>query len=148
MGRNVRGCPGLFSPNKTTCNHNRSFWNVSDRTRLSKFHWKRISSNGEAVGHPWLLFLARKNIIFCYYCKLFISGYALAQLSIPLLSSGTTLVPPFWSRRYLVLEKVLNEGCNSFIYSVLWHCPLNALQERFWRHLFGPRLCHITDFYH
>jgi len=38
---------------------------------------KRLPSNGEAVGHSWLLFLARKNIIFCYYCKLFRSGYAL-----------------------------------------------------------------------
>jgi len=38
---------------------------------------KRLTTNGEAVGHPWLLFLARKNIIFCHYCKLFSSGYAL-----------------------------------------------------------------------
>jgi len=38
---------------------------------------KRLPPNGEAIGHPWLLFLARKNIIFCHYCKLFSSGYAL-----------------------------------------------------------------------
>jgi len=40
---------GLFSPNRTTCNHNRSFRNESDRTRFSKFHCKRLPSNGEAV---------------------------------------------------------------------------------------------------
>jgi len=49
--------PGLFSPNRTTYNHNRRFRNESDRTRLSKFHCKKLPSNGEAVGHPWLLFL-------------------------------------------------------------------------------------------
>jgi len=36
MGRNVRGYPGLFSPNRATSNRNRSFRNESDRTRLSK----------------------------------------------------------------------------------------------------------------
>jgi len=69
--------------------------NESDRTRFSKFHCKGLQPYGEAVGHLWLLFLAWKNIIFCYYCKLFSSGYPLAQNSIPLLSAGTTLVPPF-----------------------------------------------------
>jgi len=69
--------------------------NEGEETLYSKFHCKRISSNGEAVGHPWLLFLAWKNITFCYFCKHFGSGYPLAQHSIPLLSAGTTLVPLF-----------------------------------------------------
>jgi len=81
--------------------------NESDRALLSKFHCKRLPPNGEAVGHPWLLFLTWKNIIFCYYCKLFSSGYPLAQHSLPLVSAGTTLVPPFWSGRYLAREEVL-----------------------------------------
>jgi len=81
--------------------------NESDGTRFSKFHCKRIPSNREAVGHPLLLFLAWKSIIFCYYCKLFSSGYPLVQHSIPLLSAGTTLVPPFWSGRYLARKGVL-----------------------------------------
>jgi len=76
-----------------------------------------------------------------------VSGYP-AQHLIPLFSVRTTLVPPFWSGWYLVREKVLNEACNSLIYCVLWRCPWNALLERSWRHLFGPRLCNITDFYH
>jgi len=37
----------------------------SDGTRFCKFNCKILSANGEAAGHPWLLFLARKNIIFC-----------------------------------------------------------------------------------
>ena len=36
MSRNVREYPGLFSPNRTACNHNRNFpRNESDRTRFS-----------------------------------------------------------------------------------------------------------------
>jgi len=69
--------------------------NEGEETLYSKFHCKRISSNGEEIGHPWLLFLAWKNITFCYFCKHFGSGYPLAQHSIPLLSAGTTLVPLF-----------------------------------------------------
>jgi len=68
---------------------------------------KRIPSNGEAAGHPWLIFLAWKNRIFCYYCKVFGSGYPLSQHSIPLLSAGTTLVPPFWSGMCPAREEVL-----------------------------------------
>ena len=49
----------------------------SDVTRFSKFHCKRIPSNIEVVGHPWLIFLAWKHEIFCYYCKLLSSGCAL-----------------------------------------------------------------------
>jgi len=49
MNQNVKGYPELLSPNGTTCNHNRCFRNESDRTRLSKFHWKRLPSNGEVV---------------------------------------------------------------------------------------------------
>ena len=32
--------------------------NESDRTRFPKFLCKRLPPSGEAVGHPWLLFLA------------------------------------------------------------------------------------------
>jgi len=39
--------------------------NETDGTRFSKFY-KRIPSDGEAVGYPWLLFLAWKNGIFCF----------------------------------------------------------------------------------
>ena len=81
--------------------------NESDRTRFSKFQCKRLPRNGEEVGPPRLLFLAWKNVIFCYYCKLFSSGYPLAQHSIPIVSAGTTLVPPFWSGRYLARGEVL-----------------------------------------
>jgi len=41
------------------------------------------------------ILLAWINGICSYYFKLIISGYALAQHSIPLLSAGTILVPPF-----------------------------------------------------
>jgi len=85
--------------------------NESDGTRFSKFHCKRLPPNGEAVGHPRLLFLAWKNIIFCYYFKLFSFGYPRAQHSMALLSADITLVPPFWSGRYLA-----EEGCNSLIW--------------------------------
>jgi len=81
--------------------------NGSDRARLSKFHCKRLPPNGEAVGHPWLLFLAWKNIMFCYFFKLFSSGNPLAQHSIPLISAGTTLVLLFCSGRDLAREEVL-----------------------------------------
>jgi len=59
--------------------------NKSDGTRFSKFHRKRVLPNGEAVGHPWLIHLAvgMANKIFCYYCKLFSSGCALALHPIP-----------------------------------------------------------------
>jgi len=96
MSRNVREYPGLFNPNRTACNHNRSFpqkrelWDT-----FFKFYCKILQPYGEAVGRLWLLFLAWKYIIFCYHCKLFSSGYPLAQHSIPLLSAGTTFVPPF-----------------------------------------------------
>jgi len=40
--------------------------------------------------------LEKNNL--CYYCKLFCSGYPLAQHSIHLLSADTILVPPFWSQ--------------------------------------------------
>ena len=65
--------------------------NESDGTRFSKFHCKRIPSNG-AAGHPRPILLSCKNKIFCFYCKVFGSGYPLSQHSIPLLSAGTTLV--------------------------------------------------------
>jgi len=86
------------------------------RPWLSKFHCKRLPPNGEAVGHPWLLFLAWKNIFFCYYCKPFSSGYSLAQL----VSAGTTLVPPFWSGRYLAREEVLLRV------AILWFIVFNG----------------------
>jgi len=61
--------------------------NESDGTRFFKFHYKRIPS--KATSHPRLLLLVCKNIIFCYNCKVFGSGYPLAQHSVPLLSAGT-----------------------------------------------------------
>jgi len=67
--------------------------NESDETWFSKIHCRRIPSNGETAGHPWLILLAWKNTIFCYYCQVFGSGYPLSQHSIPLHSAGTTLVP-------------------------------------------------------
>ena len=81
--------------------------NESDRARFSKFHCKRLPPNDEAVGHPWLWILAWKNIMFCYYFKLFSFWYPRAQHSIPLLSGDITLVPPFWSGWYLAREEVL-----------------------------------------
>jgi len=85
--------------------------------QFAKFHCKRAPSNGEAVGHAWLIYLAWKNGIFCYYSKLFSFGYALAQHSIPRLSVGTTLVPPFWSWRYMTGEGLLMRVvCNYLIY--------------------------------
>jgi len=47
--------------------------NESDGTRFSKFHCKRIPPNREAVSYPWLISLAWKIGIFCYYFKLFSS---------------------------------------------------------------------------
>jgi len=82
--------------------------NKSDRTPFSKFHCKRIPSNGEAAGHPHLIFLAWKNIIFCYYCRVFGSGYALTQHSIPLCR--------YYTRAFLLIREVpgqeggINEG--------------------------------------
>jgi len=94
--------------------------NESDETWFSKIHCRRIPSNGETAGHPWLILLAWKNTIFCYYCQVFGSGYPLSQHSIPLHSAGTTLVPgqeygwlsdqgwmTFWSGRCLAGEEVL-----------------------------------------
>ena len=54
--------------------------NESDRAQFSKLQCKRLPPNGEAIGYPWLLFLAWKIIIFCYCCTLFSSGYPLATL--------------------------------------------------------------------
>ena len=68
--------------------------NESDRTRFSKFHCKRLQPNGEAVGHPWLLFLAWKNNFCCFHCN-FSALDIPAQHSIPLVSAGTTLIPPY-----------------------------------------------------
>jgi len=147
MGRNVRGYPGLFSPNRTTCNHNRSLRNENDRTRLSKLQkinnkwWSGRSSMAIIPGPEKYNILPLLQTFQLWICTI-------AQHLIPLLSAGTTLVPTFWSRRYLVREKVLNEGCYCFIYWVLCRCPLNPLLERSWRHLFGPHFCNITDFYH
>jgi len=42
--------------------------NESGGTRFSKFHCKRVPSNGEAAVHSWL---AWKDRMFCYYCKSF-----------------------------------------------------------------------------
>jgi len=58
--------------------------------------------------------------MFYYYCKLSSSGYPLAQHSIPLLSAGTTLVPPFWSGRYLARVKVLMRV------TILWFIRFNG----------------------
>jgi len=55
--------------------------NESDGTRFSKFQRKRIPPDVEVVGHPWLLFLAWKHEIFCYYCKLLSSGCALKHIT-------------------------------------------------------------------
>jgi len=51
--------------------------NESDGARFSKLLCKIIPSNDEMAGHPWLIFLAWKREIFCYYCKLLSPGYAL-----------------------------------------------------------------------
>jgi len=100
--------PGLFIRNRPPAIKIEVFSrNESDSTRFSKFHCKRLPPNGEAVGHPWLLFVAWKNIIFCYYFKVFSFGHPRAQQSIPVLSADITLVPPFWSGRYLAREEVL-----------------------------------------
>ena len=120
--------------------------NGSDRTRFSKFHCQRLPRNGEAVGHLWL-FPGLENINFCYYCKLFSSGYPLAQHSIPLVSAGTTLVPPFRSGRYLAREEVLMRVV------ILWFMGFNSAVPRSlcWRGLgitLRASLCNITDFYH
>jgi len=68
----------------------------SDGTRFSKFttKWWKVTSSMAVIPS-----LEKYNILLGYYCKLFSSGYPLAQHSIPLLSTGTTLVPPFWSWR-------------------------------------------------
>ena len=123
--------------------------NEGDSTRFSTFHCKRLPPNGEAVGHPWLLFLAWKNKFFCCYCKLFSSGHPLAQHSIPLIFAGTILVPPFWSGRYLASKEIFMRV------PILWSIGFNGAvhwslcwRGLAWRHLFGPRLCNITDFYH
>ena len=93
--------------------------NESDRARFSKFNCKRLQPYSEAVGHLWLLLLAWKNIIFCYYCKPF-------QLWI---STSTTLntspLYRYYTRTSLLIREVpdqrggINEGCNSLIYGVL-----------------------------
>jgi len=84
--------------------------NESDGTRFLKFRCKRITPNGEVVGHPWLIFLDWKHGIFCYWCKLLSSGYALGQHSIFLPSAGVTLAPPFWSGKQNSRQKVVNKG--------------------------------------
>ena len=118
MSRSIRDYPGITRPNRTTCNHNRSFpqkrewWDTV-------FTAKKLPSNGEAVSHLWLLFLAWRNRIFCYCCKLISSGYPLAQHSIPLLTAGTTLVHPFWSGRYLAVVIIWFVGFNRPV-----HCSL------------------------
>jgi len=84
-------------------------WNESGGTRFSVSLQKK-TTNGEAVGHPWLIYLTWKHGMFCYYCKLFsLKIYIVAQQSIPLFAGtvGTTLVPPFWSGRCLSKEDVL-----------------------------------------
>ena len=105
--------------------------NASDRARFSKFHCKRLQPYGEAIGHLWLLFLVWKNTIFWYYCKLFSSGYPLAQHSISLLSAGTTLVPPFWSGMYLAREQALMRVV------ILWFMGFNGVVQwsLWWRGL-------------
>jgi len=103
MSRNVRDSPELCSPDRTACNHNRSFtqkrewWDSVFLVSLQR------NTKNTIKGHPWLLFLIWKDRIFCYYS----SGYPLAQHSIPLFSGGTTLVTPFWSGTCLTREEIL-----------------------------------------
>jgi len=98
---------------------------------LLRFTAKEKPPHGEEVGHPWLTLLAWINGICSYYFKLYNSGYALAQHSIPLLSAGTILVPLFWSRRYLSREEALMRTV------ILWFISFaGALHESlFWRGL-------------
>jgi len=121
------------------CAHAARDFRLQHGTRFSWFHCKRIPSNGEAVGHPWLPFLAWRNRIFCCYCNLFSSEYPLPQHSIPLLSAGTTL-----SHASLLIRKVLcqrggiNEVCNYLI------CWVGAVHWRLrWRGL-GVTLFGLT----
>jgi len=81
--------------------------NESDETRFSKFHSKRIQQNSEAVCHPWLILLALEKRNLLLLLQIFSRGYALAQHSMLLLSTATTLVPPFSSGRYLAREVLL-----------------------------------------
>ena len=58
------------------------------------------------------------------------------------------------TRTFLLISEVpgkrggINEGCKFLIYWVYRRCPLKSLLERSWRHLYGPRFCNVTDFYH
>jgi len=51
--------------------------NKGGGTRFAMIHCKRRPPNGEAVGHPCLIYLAWKHGMFCYYCKLFSLRYPL-----------------------------------------------------------------------
>jgi len=39
--------------------------------RFTVFNYQRCLSNGENVPRTWLVYSLSKNVIFCYYCKLF-----------------------------------------------------------------------------
>jgi len=49
----------------------------SGGTRFSMFLCKNIPPNGEAVGHPWLIYPAWKHGMFCCNCKLLSFIYTL-----------------------------------------------------------------------
>jgi len=128
MNGNVRDYPGLFS-------FSQRIWpppaiiievfprNESDGTRFYKFHCKRIPSNGEAAGHPWLIVLAWKNINFLLILqsfRLWISTITAFNTSLQV-----THKRPLWLHSYLPSGQGvsghrggINGGCNSLIYWV------------------------------
>jgi len=71
MSRSVMDYPGLYRPNRTPAITKEVFpRNKSDRTRflnlIAKDYHQMVKRRGSYFHHPWLLFLAWKNIIICY----------------------------------------------------------------------------------
>jgi len=92
--------------------------NESDRALLSKFHCKRLPPNGEAVGHPWLLFLTWKKYNFLLLLQTFQLWISTSAALI------TSRLCRYYTRISFLIREVsgqrggMTEGCNSLIYCV------------------------------
>jgi len=91
--------------------------NESEGTRFAKVHCRTGLPKGEVVGRP-------RPIKHTRHWKIETVATTANFLALGLHSHCT--------------QYLLSGDSNSWIYSVLWRCPLRSLLERSWRYPFGP----------
>lgn len=53
----------------------------SENRRFSTVHYRRQLNNGELIHRPWLIYSVKKNVVFCFCCRLFSQSKQITTLN-------------------------------------------------------------------